>query len=138
VDEFPQDLSESMTAAAILIRWFLGETIDDSPLMRKGAELCLGLVPSASRGPGSFDLYYWHYATVAFRRIGSRPWPVWRRAVAATLLSMQVTEGTWCKSRGSFAPFDPWGAEGGRVYSTALAVISLAQCATLEQRPPPK
>jgi hypothetical protein len=54
---------------------------------------------------------------------GGEPWKRWNDVVRDHILSLQV-RGTDC-ARGSWEPNDRWSSEGGRVYSTALAVLSL-------------
>ena len=49
-------------------------------------------------------------------------WQRWNAALQAELLARQRWDGT---AAGSYDPDDLWGGYGGRVYSTALATLSL-------------
>jgi hypothetical protein len=71
---------------------------------------------------GSIDYYYWFYGSMAMFQIGGKHWKKWREAVLEALLSHQREDG--CE-KGSWDPLGAWGEEGGRVYTTALAVLAL-------------
>ena len=47
------------------------------------------------------------------------------RSVEQLLDGSQRKDGPFCFYRGSWDPSDPWGADGGRVYSTAIVAMSL-------------
>ncbi|MCK6461949.1 MAG: hypothetical protein L6Q95_18870, partial [Planctomycetes bacterium] len=53
------------------------------------------------------------------------PWTRWRAALEAALLRSQHAPGAGART-GSWDPIDPWGEDGGRVYSTALMALALA------------
>ncbi len=125
VDAFPQERSESMTAAGMLCRFLIGENPKTSDPIRKGAALCRRLLPVWDRAGGSIDLYYWHYATQAMWRLGGDDWKAWWRALEPALVDNQRKDGDECTVSGSWDPADPWGSDGGRVYMTALAVRTL-------------
>jgi hypothetical protein len=59
--EFPGEKSESMTAVGMLCRIFSGHTLQDDPLISKGAELLVRTPPKWETG-GDIDYYYWYYA----------------------------------------------------------------------------
>ena len=77
--------------------------------------------PKRARG-GSADYYYWHYGTRAMRTLGGAAWEAWRRDLVDALLTSQRNAGT---AAGSWRAEDPWGHEGGEVYTTALNAMSL-------------
>jgi hypothetical protein len=69
------------------------------------------------------DFYLWYNCTLAMFMAGGDNWKRWNDVVRNHVLSLQV-KGTDC-TRGSWDPNDQWGGEGGRVFSTALAVLTL-------------
>jgi hypothetical protein len=121
-DRFPADRSQSMTAAGLAVRMELGED-PASDVVRKGAKLCLALLPAWNPDDGSIDMYYWFHATEAMARIGGGSWSAWRGKLEEALIRSQHPNGA---RAGSWDPIDPWGEDGGRVYSTALMALSLA------------
>ena len=50
--------------------------------------------------------------------------PRWRKVVAEVIPNYQHPTGAGARS-GSWEPVGVWGADGGRVYSTALGVLML-------------
>lgn len=119
-DQFPTDSTESMTSVALLCRTFLGQSPNDTPVMRKGADLLRNALPEHDANGLSNDLYYWYYGSYAMFQIGGRDWKAWSRALDTALLQMQCKSGN---ANGSWNPDGPWGMVGGRVYSTALGVL---------------
>jgi hypothetical protein len=109
--------SRTMTAEALVCRFFLAA--ENAPAaLDEGAAYVLEDRP----GSGQANYYYWYYATLAmFQRQGDE-WRRWNAALQHVLLARQRWDGT---SSGSFDPDDLWGGYGGRVYSTALATLSL-------------
>jgi hypothetical protein len=68
-------------------------------------------------------MYYWYYGSLAMHRMGGESQRLWQAALEPALLQGQVkgTDG----DAGSWSPIGPWGWCGGRVYSTAVAVLAL-------------
>jgi hypothetical protein len=125
VDRFPAEKSESMTAVAILTRVFLGEDPRTSEMIQKGVELLRRLPPTWNPADGSIDMYYWYYGTLAMFQVGGDAWRQWSRALGQAVHTSQRTDGDPCQYQGSWDPIDPWGPDGGRVYSTALMCLCL-------------
>jgi hypothetical protein len=123
VDRFPNEKSEAMTAVAMLMRMFDGEDPRKSDILQKGANLCLKLPPVWNTEDGSIDMYYWFYATKALFQVGGDAWRSWDGALEGAVVANQRLEGQYCAFKGSWDPVDPWGRDGGRVYSTALMVM---------------
>jgi len=119
LQRFPGYLSESMTASLMMVRLHCGENAR-SPMMAKGAER-LARMPPLWWG-GSIDIYYWFFATAALKQVGGGVWESWRDQLREELLRNQRPDG-------SFDPADPWGPDGGRVYSTALCALCLSMTA---------
>ena len=130
VDRFPPDRSESMTAVAVLLRIFSGENPSHSDVIQKGVSLMQRLPPSWNMNDGSIDMYYWYYASLALYQVGGDAWATWERALDQAVLKSQRQDGSHCSFKGSWDPVDPWGPDGGRVYSTALMTL----CAEVTNR----
>jgi len=73
-------------------------------------------------GEGTYNLYYWYYATFSMYQLQDVYWQRWNEALRSTLLSLQVKDGPLA---GSWKTNDLWGGHGGRVYTTALAALTL-------------
>ena len=125
IDRFPSDRSESMTAAGVLARVFIGEDPRRSEMVRKGAELCRRLPPTWEESQGSIDMYYWYYGTLAMYQVGGGAWKDWNAAMKSAIVDHQRRDTTYCLFKGSWDPIGPWGGDGGRVYSTALMAMCL-------------
>ena len=125
VDRFPAEKSESMTGVGMLARIFLGENPKTSDPIKKGAELCAKLAPSWNPNDGSIDMYYWYYATLAMFQVGGEPWNKWNKAMQGAIVDTQRKDTDYCMYKGSWDPLDPWGPDGGRVYSTSCMALCL-------------
>ena len=68
------------------------------------------------------DFYYWYYATLAMFQMGGDFWRQWNKSMKVALVDHQRTGGD---ENGSWDPIDAWGFAGGRVYATAINVLSL-------------
>lgn len=114
------------TAIALACRAAIGQ--DPASLVyRKQAEILLrpenlprwkkewGTGPAITE-PNAY--YYWYHGTMAMRHIGGERWKLWNEAVTKTLLGSQEQDGSWPK-------IGQWAADGGRAYTTALAILTL-------------
>ena len=74
--------------------------------------------------PESFQsYYYWYCATLALFHIGGEDWDAWNTLLKRVLLPLQSHAP---HRDGSWDPEPSWiGASGGRVYSTAINVLTL-------------
>ena len=81
------------------------------------------LPPSWNLNDGSIDMYYWFYGSLAMFQVGGYGWERWQKALDGALIPNQRMDGTYCGFKGSWDPVDPWGPDGGRVYSTALMTM---------------
>jgi hypothetical protein len=68
------------------------------------------------------NLYYWYYAMLALHQRGGPEWEEWNRHVREALLKGQRHDGPF---RGSWDARTRWGRYGGRVYTTAIATLTL-------------
>lgn len=128
VDKFPPERSESCTAIALALRRMLpgAEAQPDVEVERRAMGLLRGVLPTWDVSSGAIDLYYWYYGSLAAFLVGGEAWTVWDRALTRALLSSQRGDTDVCRYLGSWDAVDPWGADGGRVYSTGFALLCLA------------
>jgi hypothetical protein len=118
--KFPATESEALTAVAMCSRIFCDAA--DTPLMKAGGELLSKKLPIWDEAKGSIDMYYWYYGTLAMFQMGGEHWERWNKNLKNVVIDNQLKEGC---TEGSWDPKDPWGEEGGRVYSTALMTLCL-------------
>jgi hypothetical protein len=112
-----EQTTRSMTAEALLCWQFLG-LAREHPACNEAGNFMLDELP----GEGTFNLYYWYYATFSMYQLQGVYWQRWNEALRTTLVSLQVKEGPLA---GSWNTNDLWGGYGGRVYTTALAALTL-------------
>ena len=120
----PEKMSDAMTASGLLQRIHMGHTPDTHPVLAKSVERLGLLRPEWSKERGVIDLYFWYPATVALRELGGEAWRKWKKALKNALVGAQNGPKTGCRE-GSWAPDDAWKIAGGRVYTTAMAVLCL-------------
>jgi hypothetical protein len=106
-----------MTAEALFCHQMLGYS-PTSDASRESIGYLLQNMPRLSE----LNYYYWYYGTLAMYQYGGRPWDDWNAVVRDSLISLQRQDGV---AAGSWDPNDPWGRYGGRLYSTALATLTL-------------
>jgi hypothetical protein len=110
--------SVAMTAEALASRLFLGMPADH-PCVAEAVDL-LAKTPPHSSSPNA---YAWYYATLASFHAGGPQWEAWNRQLQAAILPLQRRESSGLD--GSWDPDPVWGGHGGRVYSTAMAAMTL-------------
>ncbi|QDS92061.1 hypothetical protein FF011L_07970 [Roseimaritima multifibrata] len=105
--------SRTMTAEALAMRLMIGEQVPALEV-QEAERYLLEELP----GTGQPNLYYWYYASLALHQLQDPAWEKWNHHLKQTLLKSQQADGSW--------PTDSvWGGYGGRVYTTALAALSL-------------
>ena len=112
-----EQASRSMTAEALVCWQFLG-LAREHPACNEAGDYLLGELP----GEGESNLYYWYYATLAMYQLQGAYWQRWNDALRTTLVGRQVKDGPLA---GSWDTDDLWGGHGGRVYTTAMATLTL-------------
>jgi len=129
-DRYPRELTEAMTAVAMLCRVFIEdivpETAKQEDILRKGGDLLLERLPEWTDDGSTCDMYYWYYGSYAMFQMGgidASYWSKWEKAMEKAILPNQRLEPP-CYD-GSWDPIGPWGYAGGRVYSTACMVLCL-------------
>ncbi|MFH1921034.1 MAG: prenyltransferase/squalene oxidase repeat-containing protein, partial [Planctomycetota bacterium] len=118
-------LTEATTGVGMLARQFLlGEP--DAPLVQDAAAF---LADHAERKWSGLeatgdnkDFYLWYNCTLAMFQAGGEPWERWNPPVRDTIINLQRHDGC---ARGSWDPSSKWGSPGGRIYTTALAILTL-------------
>ncbi len=112
-----QQPTPTMTAEALLCRHLIYQSVPDST----DAEAARYLLQSPP-GQGEINFYFWYYGTLAMFHVGGQDWENWNLQMSRTLTTSQVRDG---EQAGSWEPNCVWSGYGGRVYSTALATLSL-------------
>ena len=107
----------TMTAEAMFCRQMLGVG-NSGNISVEATEFLLRNLPSLGRR----NLYYWYYGTLAMYQRGGNAWTEWNNSLRDMLIADQVQSG---RLKGSWDPKPPWGPYGGRIYSTAIATLSL-------------
>ena len=85
------------------------------------------------------DLYYTYYSVLAMFQMGGEYWVQWNKMFRDPLVALQeqknILDGKGRFIRGSWDPADTtWGMQGGRVFSTAMAILSLEVVLPLSAR----
>ena len=107
-----------MTAEAWLCRQFL-RIGGPGPSSDEASSYLLAHPPSVD----DFNIYYWYYGTLAMHQRGGPPWERWNGIVRDGFVRLQRREG---HKAGSWDPdATRYGKHGGRLYTTALAALSL-------------
>jgi hypothetical protein len=126
-----QTLSDATTGVGMLVHQFILER-PNSPLVREAAQYLAAEAERAGKNQAarrrSFaaanrDFYTWYNCTLAMFQAGGEPWKRWNNVVRDLVVSSQRRDEN-C-ARGSWDPQGRWSPEGGRIYSTALAVLTL-------------
>jgi hypothetical protein len=118
--------SATMTSLGLLMRLYLGWK-RDNPHMVHGAEYLKANAPDmGSPTEMKRDTYYWYYATQVMYHMGGDHWQQWHDKLHKLLTTTQVKDGPLAGSWNPRAPLpDRWAAHGGRLYVTALNLLSL-------------
>jgi hypothetical protein len=107
--------SVATTAIGLLCRMHMGWSKDHPGIVR-GAEYL------ADRGPAAGDIYGNYYATQVLRHFGGPQWQRWNTAMREQLVGTQAKQG---HETGSWGGRDHHQSEGGRLYQTALSLMTL-------------
>jgi len=115
--------SQSCTAAGLWVRVLAGDGTLEEPVELKALDLMNDHKPTWYAREQENDECYWHWGALAISQVprskDQDPMRPWREALEDALLAHQgETSGAW-------APTGTWGHTGGRVFSTAMAALSL-------------
>jgi hypothetical protein len=118
----------SMTAVGLLCKIFIDKK-EDQKLNKHGDVITKDLPrweEPAQMKP--IDFYYWYYGTLAIFQLDGPNGPYWKKwneAMKDALVKHQKVGKDGCED-GSWDPaVDRWGFAGGRVYATAINVLTL-------------
>jgi uncharacterized protein YfaP (DUF2135 family) len=118
--------TEATTGVGMLAKQFLLDE-PDAPLVRDAAEYLAGYAercwPKLRAEGRDRDYYMWYNCTLGMFQAGGDAWKRWNGVVRDTIVNLQ-RHGEDC-NRGSWDPDSVWGQHGGRIYSTALAALTL-------------
>jgi hypothetical protein len=103
------------TSVGLLCRMYLGWN-------RQRRALMMGVTNLDKLGPSPTNLYYDYYATQVLFHYGSSGWDGWNKKLREYLISTQSKEG---HENGSWYFVDSHGDKGGRLYNTAMAILTL-------------
>jgi hypothetical protein len=119
-----QQGTDAMTGVGMMAVEFF-QNKHDSPFVSRGARYLADRAEARHAGGATPapDYYLWYNCTMAMFQAGGEAWERWNRAVRDEVIGLQV-HGESCE-RGSWPPNDQWSSRGGRIYSTALAVLTL-------------
>lgn len=107
------------TAIGLLCRMYTGWEADN-PALRRGVEQ-LSLEGPSMLGP-SADMYYNYYATQIMHQWGGENWKRWNDRLRDFLVQTQSHEG---HESGSWNFSGGQAARGGRLYNTAMSIMTL-------------
>jgi hypothetical protein len=113
-----EQVLHSMTAEALVCWQFLGLS-RNHPACNEAGDFLLGELPGQGIKPND---YYWYYGTLAMYQLQGDYWQRWNDALQKTLLERQVKDGPFA---GTWNTDTVWGGYGGRIYTTAIATLSL-------------
>lgn len=105
----------STTAIGLLCRMYSGWVRSHPALMRGVSHLDLW-------GPSAIDIYYNYYASQVLRHWGGSEWKRWNDALREALIASQASKG---HEAGSWYFDDEHSRVGGRLYTTAMAIMIL-------------
>ncbi len=119
---FPREFGEVGTSIALYLRSRFGKR-DDEDLRDMQIGLLLERSPVWDTKKGTVDEYYWFFASQALHQVGGDAWKQWYGTLSSVLVEKQQDEDS--EDRGSWDPVGAWAETGGRVYSTAMHLLSL-------------
>jgi len=107
----------AMTAEILFCRMLLDMPLDEDSIDE--ATRFLAREPPDRR---NVNLYYWYYASLSMLHMQDRLWKDWNILTRESLISTQHKTGA---SAGCWDNDHQWGARGGRVFTTAMATLTL-------------
>lgn len=111
----------SLSAAGLLTRQYLGWKRDNPHLQAGAAYLVQNQPPESA--PQLGQIYYYYYATQVLHHMEGGEFDLWNHRMREHLLRTQEKSGHMA---GSWSPEGAdWGKQGGRLYSTSLALSTL-------------
>ncbi|MGQ0612978.1 MAG: hypothetical protein ACT4PV_04450 [Planctomycetaceae bacterium] len=112
-------------AAGRIGEWLLDLSLDPAGFNSTGKPIPFGTpgTPYGRLEEMQADMVSWYFTSLE-GSLGAdvKRYASWTRETFQYLVSQQVREGP---DAGSWPPLDPWGEEGGRIYSTAILALTL-------------
>jgi hypothetical protein len=119
--DLARTVTPAMTGVGLLSRLYTGWD-RKHPSMVAGAKYLSSHPPDIGANQLR-DTYYWYYATQVMFHMGGDYWKSWNERLHPLLVDTQLRQGPLA---GSWDPqHDVWGAAAGRVYVTAMNLLSL-------------
>ena len=116
----------AMTAVGLLTKIFVDKKGD--PWMKVAANEIVKDLPTWNEQEKTIDFYYWYYAALALFQYDApsgSAWKAFNDSMKKALVPYQGGQKMGCMD-GSWDPaVDKWGSIGGRVYATAINVLTL-------------
>ncbi|MCH5376805.1 MAG: hypothetical protein JJ992_22795, partial [Planctomycetes bacterium] len=110
-----------LTAAGLLTRQYLGWKKDEPDLLAGCRYLMQHLPPETDSNLGS--IYYYYYATQVLHHMEGPDFDLWNHRMREHLIRTQEQAG---HKAGSWNPQGTdYGARGGRLYATSMALFTL-------------
>jgi len=118
--------TDSMTAAGMLMRLYTSWDAKDANFAKGAAVLRKKLPELGTALNPKRDTYYWYYATQVMFHAGGDSWADWQQRLGPILTKSQIIRGPTIGSWNPTTPIpDRWGRHAGRLYVTAMNVLSL-------------
>ena len=121
-----------MTAAGLLCHTGLGRDESNRPDLKSAIALLLAKPPEWRPDQDAVDHCYWFLASEALRDCEGNVQRSWGTKLILALAKGQRQDASFA---GSWDPVAPWDEDGGRIYSTALAVLALQSLYPLAKAP---
>jgi len=120
----------SVSAIAMSCRQYIGGEGTESDVRASADYLLKHSTPGKGKDRLVGDLYYTYYSTLAMFQMGGEYWYRWNKAFFRPLAAGQIRDKRFdSRGRSLTGSWDPanhaWGARGGRVYTTAMAILCL-------------
>jgi hypothetical protein len=110
--------TSTMTAEAAFTRMLMDQDLSAAQL-DEAAQYMLRKPPARA----DLNYYYIYYGSLALMQMQGPSWERWNAHTSRLLLNLQENQGV---TAGSWSPEDnEWGNRGGRIYTTALATLTL-------------
>lgn len=119
----PERMRKTMTSVGLLCRMYMGWK-HEHPALERGVDYLADRGPAVDKGPRlNWNIYYDYYATQVLKQYGGKKWEAWNKVMREELIKSQSqkgpTNGSW------YFTDDGHGSNGGRLYHTCMAVMTL-------------
>ena len=117
------DPSPAMSAEAAFARILLGQQLSEAQ-QKELSDYLLSFPPGQKKDNvwRRDNFYLWYYTALALMQFQNEAWRTWNVQMSDYLVKIQCKEG---ELQGSWEPNTLYSGMGGRIYSTALATLTL-------------